>query len=628
MLDSQVKLRVSMKSKFGVVVLCCFSIYGQVSALSAKTLFGSGQGSTESAARLQSLQAIAQQVNPGDFDQSQTLSLLTKSALPDSFASLVTLSVLEPFFAVNFTVSEQSGSFKVQAKYDVSAHVAKLTTQMSQYENSINSLKDTIESLSLSGLNDLLNSDRALQKANSLLQVLYSTNGRQPANTSSKSLSAYQLNSAIERIDSLSKLQASSRTQDQQEAAKEIYAALAEQISITVKTRSIIQSELNDQGASQAFQQLTETSTNLNLSGVQITANSDPQINATYVGVLYPRRAAAQQEQLLQGAQSKMLLALRQTSVASSNSAPIDHAVIDNAIIDNTLTYLIGFNEYTQVRQKYNTLMALSGGSGLPVPPIVSPYYADALQSQLDKLSAQALSLNQVGKIIGFFNGAEQAISLCPVIPSAQHTVANINQLERGLNSLASTQQSAAQLLRFSVKQENSILLEIVGPQGEMVYTNSFVLHKGEFSKQSTNPAATVIVLRDTSDMPSMSTDELYDLMQQQIDVGDALMVRAGCLPALNDKQGFLSVANMAKQVIELDINYNFDSFILAPSPIEHKFCRVRINGKHHNLSSNKTTSLFVEGKQSPIVDQESAIAQASTKAFRKLEKRLNRLSK
>ena len=617
-----------MKSKFAVVVLCCVSLYGQVGVLSAKTLLGTGQGSTESAARLQSLQVVAQQFSLSDLGQSHILSLLTKGALPDGFINLGPPEVLEPFFAINFEVTEQSGGFKVQAKYDVDAHIANLNTQMSQYENTINSLKDAIESLPQSGLNDLLKSDRAFKKAHSLLQVLYSANGQQPINVTSNALSIYQLNSAIERIDSLSKLQASSKTQDPQEAAKEIYAALAEQISITVKTGSVTQSKLNDQGASQTFQQLTETSTNLNLSGVQITANYDPQINATYVGVLYPRRSAAQQEQLLQGAQSKMLLALEQTSVASSNSAPNKKGVIDNAQIDSILSYLIGFNEYTEVRQKYNTLMALSGITGLPVPPIVSPFYADSLLRQLDKLSAQALTLRQVGRIIGFFNGVEQAISLCPVIPSQQQTVIYTQQLEQGLNSLASTQQSAAQLLRLSVKLNDSILVEIVSPQGGMVYTNSFVLHKDELTEPSTSPAATVIVLRDTSKVASMSIDELYDLMQQQIDVGDTQMVRAGCLPALNDKQSFLSVANMAQQVIELDINYNFDSFTLAPSPIEHKFCRVRINGKHHNLASNKTTSLFAEGKQSPIVDQESAIAKASAKAFKKLERRLSKLSK
>jgi hypothetical protein len=611
-----------MRISFGVAIMCFFSLYSQAHYVSAKTLTGTGAGKAESAARMQSLQAIAQQLNADDFNQSKTLLLMSDSTIPNDFTKLVTLSVLEPLFGVKYNVTMKSNGFEVQAKYNIDAHITALMQQTRQDKKTVESLENSISSLALPALNDLLSSDRDLQQAKALLTALYSAPGQlaeMPLSTDG--LTASQRNLAIARLDSLSKLQASSRAPNAQEAAKEIYAALAEQISIKVETGSVTTSGLNEQGASQTFQQLTQTSTNINLSGVQITANKDPQKNATYIGTLYPRRSAAQQEQMLQEAESQMLLALKQ-----GISADLNQTTINSAKIDATLAYLVGFDRYTQARQKYNTLIALSGGWGITVSAVVSPIYANVLQNQVSNYSAKPLTLVQVGKIIGFFNGAQQAISLCPLIPSAQSTVVSTIKLEQGLNSLTTTQQSAAQLLRLSIQQDNKVLAEIVNPQGKMIYTNSFKLDQRELKTANANPAATAIIITDTSNETSLSADTLYDLMQQQIDVGDAIIIRSGCLPTLSNKQNFLTVANVASHVIELDINYNFDSFFLKPSPIEHKFCRVRINGKHHNLSSNKTTSLFAEGKQSPYVDEESAITQASTKALKKLEKRLSRL--
>jgi hypothetical protein len=79
----------------------------------------------------------------------------------------------------------------------------------------------------------------------------------------------------------------------------------------------------------------------------------------------------------------------------------------------------------------------------------------------------------------------------------------------------------------------------------------------------------------------------------------------------------------LSENLVEVDINYLFDSTTISGMPVPIEFCRVRVNGKAYNLQSNKTVSLFAQGKQAPYTEQTSAIAQASSKAFKKLKRRL-----
>jgi ribosomal protein L24E len=229
-----------------------------------------------------------------------------------------------------------------------------------------------------------------------------------------------------------------------------------------------------------------------------------------------------------------------------------------------------------------------------------------------------------VATVVGYFNGDQKPLSLCPVWPLPEADLKNSAVLSQNMLQLVPETDELSRVLRLSVKQDNQLLAEIVEAKGQVVYSQMFSLKSNEFSQKIDPPAGTLVVLTDTSEQTLLSTDELFDLLQQEVDLSESLKIKGQCIPNLNEPQNKQALSLLSENLVEVDINYLFDSTTISGMPVPIEFCRVRVNGKAYNFQSNKTVSLFAQGKQAPYTEQTSAIAQASIKAFKKLKRRLD----
>jgi hypothetical protein len=587
--------------KTSLIMLCCLSFYSH-----AKILTGQAEGDTQDIAKFKALQTLVQQLNVQAY-QDSNLSLLALEGLPNAIASeFVYLSL--PLTGLKY-FSEQSGNqFKATVSYDLAQHLLSLDGQLSQQQKKLASLREKMEGLSLENLNILMQLDMQLQSHYQLalaLRLVFTEQGR---GSSITPLTATERDKANSRIDTLSQLQASSPLEDQSAAAKDIYSALAEQISVTITSQSTTESQLDQGSASQRFRQLTETLTTQTLTGVKITATQETDNNAKYVGTMYPRQSAMQSQRKVDDVYKQLLQSLAK-SYESELDRYIDHLTL--------------FARYQRLLTEYNTLVSLYGGLNTTSPASSLLQYYQTLESALARFADSKLTLSDVAKVVGYFNGGQEPLSLCPVWPLPETGLKNSAVLSQNMLQLVPEADELSRVLRLSVKQDNQLLAEIVEAKGQVVYSQMFSLNSNEFSQKIEPPAGTLVVLTDTSEQTLLSTDELFDVLQQEVDLSESLKIKGQCIPNLNEPQNKQGLSLLSENLVEVDINYLFDSTTISGMPVPIEFCRVRVNGKAYNLQSNKTVSLFAEGKQAPYTEQSSAIAQASSKAFKKLKRRL-----
>lgn len=592
--------------KTSLLMFCCLSFYSH-----AKILTGQAEGDTQDIAKFKALQTLVQQLNVQAY-QDSNLSLLALEGLPDEIASgFVHLTL--PLTGLQF-YSEQSGNqFKATVTYDLTHHLLSLDGQLSQQQKTLASLRENMDGLSLENLNILMQLNMQLQSHYQLTLALRSILNGQSKGFSITRLTATERDKANSRIDTLSQLKASSPLEEQSAAAKDIYSALAEQISVTITSQSTSESQLEQGSASQRFRQFTETLTTQTLTGVKITATQDSDNNLKYVGTMYPRQSAMQSQRKVEDVYKQLLQGLAK-SYESEVDRYIDHLTL--------------FARYQRLLTEYNTLVSLYGGLNTTSPASLLLQYYQTLELAVARFADSKLTLSDVAKIVGYFNGEQEPLSLCPVWPLPEADLKNSAVLTQNMLQLVPETDELSRVLRLSVKQNNQLLAEIVEAKGQVVYSQMFSLKSNEFSQKTDPPAGTLVVLTDTSEQTLLSTDELFDVLQQEVDLIEPLKIKGQCIPNLNEPQNKQALSLLSENFVEVDINYLFDSTTISGMPVPIEFCRVRVNGKAYNLQSNKTVSLFAEGKQAPYTDQASAIAQASSKAFKKLKRRLENILK
>jgi hypothetical protein len=590
--------------KAGLIILCCLSLYSH-----ATTLTGQAEGATQDIAKFKALKRLVQQLDVQAY-QNRNLSLLTVENLPVEVTSELA-ALAEPLSGLKYTSQKSADKVTVTATYDTSVHLISLNNQILQQQKRLVTLQDDIDELSLVNLNLLIQLDRQIQSNYRLASALQKISGEQLA-LSKIQLTAQQRDKANSRIDALSQLQASSSLDEQSSAAKDIYSGLAEQISVTVTSQSSSESQLENDSASQRFSQLTETLTNQTLTGVRITAVQG-QGTTRFIGKLYPRQSAMQ----------------TQRNVSEAYNNLIQHLVKPyDSMLDRNIDQLWMFQRYQGLVDQYNTLVSLYGGTRYEAVASALRQYFQILEMQMVELSDSKLKLSDMAKMLSYYNGEQNALSLCPVWPQPNSSLKNSATLSQNIMQLSPEADSINRVLRLSVKPNNQVLAVIVESQGQALYSKTFTLDSAEFGQSVNKLADSIVVLADTSEKTLVSSDELFDVLLQELDLGDSLKIKAQCIPDVNDPLQKQSVSLLTDNLIQLDINYLFDSTTITgfPEPIE--FCRTRVNGKAHNLLSNQTVSLYSDAKQAPYTEQESAIAQASSKAFKKLKRRLDRALK
>lgn len=590
--------------KAGLIILCCLSLYSH-----ATTLTGQAEGATQDIAKFKALKRLVQQLDVQAY-QNRNLSLLTVENLPVEVTSELA-ALAEPLSGLKYTSQKSADKVTVTATYDTSVHLVSLNNQILQQQKRLVTLQDDIDELSLVNLNLLIQLDRQIQSNYRLASALQKISGEQLA-LSKIQLTAQQRDKANSRIDALSQLQASSSLDEQSSAAKDIYSGLAEQISVTVTSQSSSESQLENDSASQRFSQLTETLTNQTLTGVRITAVQG-QGTTRFIGKLYPRQSAMQ----------------TQRNVSEAYNNLIQHLVKPyDSMLDRNIDQLWMFQRYQGLVDQYNTLVSLYGGTRYEAVASALRQYFQILEMQMVELSDSKLKLSDMAKMLSYYNGEQNALSLCPVWPQPNSSLKNSATLSQNIMQLSPEADSINRVLRLSVKPNNQVLAVIVESQGQALYSKTFTLDSAEFGQSVNKLADSIVVLADTSEKTLVSSDELFDVLLQELDLGDSLKIKAQCIPDVNDPLQKQSVSLLTDNLIQLDINYLFDSTTITgfPEPIE--FCRTRVNGKAHNLLSNQTVSLYSDAKQAPYTEQESAIAQASSKAFKKLKRRLDRALK
>lgn len=587
--------------KTGLIIMCCLSFYNH-----ATTLTGQAEGATQDIAKFKALKKLALQLDVQAY-QDDNLALLTLDSLPTEITHVLA-KLSEPLSGLKYTVQQGSNSAKATVSYDIAQHLTRLNSQILRQQKRLVGLQNDINELSLENLNILNQINRRVQSNYQLASALRQLNGDQQV-LSQIQLTTQQQDKTNKRIDELSQLQASSSLTDQSAAAKDIYSGLAAQISVTVTSQSTSESLLLNDSTSQRFSQLTETLTNQTLTGVRITTALE-QGTTKYIGRLYPRQSAAQTKRKMVEAYNQLIQNLSQSY---------------DSKLDRNIEHLKLFLRYQVLVNEYNTLVSLYGGIKTEVVGSALGQYFKILESQMLQFSDSKLNLPDMAKLLSYYNGEQNTLTLCPIWPQPNINLKNNTALAQYITQLSPDNDSINRVLRISIKANKQVLAEIVGPQGQVVYSQTFKLDSTEFSQSVNKMADSIVTLTDTSEKAQLSSDELFDLLLQEVDLGDSVKIKAQCIPNVNEPLQKQAVALLTDNLIEVDINYLFDSTTLngIPEPIE--FCRARVNGKAHNLKINKTISLFADAKQAPYTEQESAIGQASSKAFKKLKRRLEK---
>jgi hypothetical protein len=585
----------------GLIIICCLSFYSH-----AATLTGQAEGASEDIAKFKALKSLMQQLDVQAY-QDSNLALLAVENLPtEVIAELATLP--EPLSGLKYTSLKGANNFIATASYDTAEHLTSLNSQILRLQKRLVALQADIDELSLENLNLLIQLDRQVQSNYRLATALRKINGDQQT-LSEIQLTAQQRDKANSRIDGLSQLQANSSLGEQSSAAKDIYSALAEQISVTVKSKSVSDNQLVNGTASQRFSQLTETLTNQTLTGVRIT-EAQEQGTAKYVGTLYPRQSAMQTQRKVSEAYNK----LTQNLAKSYDSD-----------LDRNIDHLRRFQHYQGLVNEYNTLISLYGGANTEGVASALSQYFQTLEIQMKQISDSELKLSDMAKVLSYYNGEKNPLSLCPILPQPNISLQNTAILAQNIVQLSPEADSIGRVLRLSIKPSKQVLAEIVEPQGQVVYSQTFKLDPAEFSQSVNKLADSIVTLTDTSEKTQLSPDQLFDVLLQEVDLGDSVKIKVQCIPDVNEPLQKQAVSLLADNLIQVDINYLFDSTTISGMPEPIEFCRARVNGKAYNLLSNKTASLFADAKQAPYTEQESAIAQASSKAFKKLKRRLEK---
>lgn len=585
-------------------------LLGLLSFLShAKTLSAQAEDTSVKRAKLSALKALVEQLDPLLVENS-ALSLLAIKNLPEQLGQEIGSA---DFSALGVVTTERSvaANYQVIVSFDVSARLAHIETSIANLQNTLTQLKPKLDSLSLDSLNLLISADTQLRALYTLKSTLETTEGMQPSGLTETRLNSIELSSAYSRIDAMSQLVASSSLPEQSAAAKDIFTGLAEQISVTIKSRSTTESQLDSTSVSQQFNQLTETLTNQTLTGVKITPVTPANNQSQFVGTLFPRQSAIE---------TKRELALAYQELIGSIGQNYDSS------LDQSIAHLRAYQSYTDIVSRYNTLVRLYSGNDSVSPFQSVTRYVQTLELGLNTNTDRTYTLADIGKIVGYYNGDKHALSLCPILPTVDHTINNTSDIRQSLSHLINT--DAERVLRLSIKDELQLLAEIVSPSGQTLYSQTFLIKPTEYDKEPRVQSNMWVSISDTSAQAKVSRDELFDILVQELDLVDAMSIKPQCLPDLTSVQNKQALSMLTTSVVELDVNYLFESVSLSgPSTTTIEFCKVSVNGKAHDLLKGKTIPLRATDKKPHYTDYQSGIAEASAKAFKKLNKRLAPLS-
>lgn len=585
-------------------------LLGVLSFLSqAKTLSAQAEDASLKSAKLSALKALVKQIDPLVVENS-ALSLLFINNLPEQLGQEIASA---DFSALGVVSSEQSVADKYQVivSFDVSARLLHIQTSIAKLQNTLTQLKPKLDSLSLDNLSLMVNADAQLSALYRLKSTLEQIEGTQLSGLTETRLNSIELNRAYSRIDAMSQLVASSSLPEQSAAAKDIFTGLAEQISVTIKSRSTTESQLDSSSVSQQFNQLTETLTNQTLTGVKITPVTPANNQSQFVGTLFPRQSAIEVKRELALAYQELVRSIGQNYDSS---------------LDQSIAHLKVYQRYSDMVSRYNTLVRLYSGNDSVNPSQSLTRYVQTLELGLNTNTDHTYTLADVGKIVGYYNGDKHALSLCPVLPTVDLAINNTTDIRQSLSHLINT--DAERVLRLSIKDELQLLAEIVSPSGQTLYSQTFLVKPTEYDKKSTDQSNMWVSISDTSAQAKVSRDELFDILMQEIDLADAKSIKPQCLPDLTSVQNKQALSILTSSVVELDVNYLFESVSLSgPSTTTIEFCKVSVNGKAHDLLKGKTIPLRATDKKPHYTDYQSGIAEASAKAFKKLNKRLAPLS-